>query len=108
MSRALGLVVLFAFLTMPIAHADDLDWPAITSEQRPGGYWWWMGSAVDEANITKELERYRAAGMGGVHIIPIYGAKGYESRYVEYLSPRWMALMGHAVSEGKRLGMWSI
>ncbi len=106
MTRALGFVLLSAFLTIAVVHAGDLDWPTITSEQRPGAYWWWMGSAVDEANITREMERYYAAGMGGVHIIPIYGAKGYESRYVEYLSPRWMALMGHAVSEGKRLGMW--
>ncbi len=34
------------------------------------------GSAVDEANITRNLERYAAAGLGGVHIIPIYGAMG--------------------------------
>lgn len=98
---ALGLVFVSA-----IANAGDIDWPDITPGQRPGAYWWWMGSAVDKANITREMERYREAGMGGVHIIPIYGAKGYESRYIEYLSPQWMEMMGHAVAEGKRLGMW--
>ncbi len=89
--------------TMGVA---PLEWPNITCEQRPGGYWWWMGSAVDEHNITRQLEGYKAAGMGGVHIIPIYGAKGYEDRYVDYLSPRWLELLNHAVSEGKRLGVW--
>jgi hypothetical protein len=85
--------------------ADPLSWPVITSQNRPWAYWWWMGSAVDQTNITRELERYHAAGLGGVHIIPIYGAKGWESNYISYLSPRWMAMMGHSVAEGRRLGL---
>lgn len=64
-----------------------------------------MGSAVDETNLTKEMQRYHDAGMGGVHIIPIYGAHGWESNYVNYLTPRWMELMGYSVSEAKRLDM---
>ena len=64
-----------------------------------------MGSAVDPDNLTRELERYRKAGMGGVHIIPIYGAKGYENRYLEYLSPKWMEMLRHAASETRRLDM---
>ncbi|MCX6367382.1 MAG: hypothetical protein NTX57_11815, partial [Armatimonadetes bacterium] len=67
-------------------------WPPMTHETRPWAYWWWMGSAVDEENLTHELTRYKDAGMGGVHIIPIYGAKGFEKRFVQYLSPRWLAL----------------
>ncbi|HPO12794.1 MAG TPA: glycosyl hydrolase [Candidatus Hydrogenedentes bacterium] len=88
------------------AGLSEAEWPPITCEQRAGAYWWWMGSAADEKNITRQLELYKAAGMGGVHIIPIYGAKGYEDRYVEYLSPRWLELLNHAVAEGKRLGLW--
>ncbi len=87
------------------APDDLLRWPSGDQQTRPWGYWWWMGSAVDEANLTRELQRYRDAGMGGVHIIPIYGAKGYESRYLEYLSPAWMRMLNHAVSEGRRLDM---
>jgi hypothetical protein len=64
-----------------------------------------MGSAVDKTNLTRELERYQAAGLGGIHIIPIYGAKGFESKYINYLSPEWMEMMGWAVSEARRLGM---
>lgn len=81
-------------------------WPEITKECRPGTYWWWMGSAVDPANLTRELERYRAAGLGGVHVIPIYGAKGYENRHIEYLSPQWLAMLRHAVREAQRLDMF--
>ena len=46
-----------------------------------------MGSAVDRENLTRELTRYRDAGMGGVHIVPIYGAKGWEEKYLDYLGP---------------------
>jgi len=64
-----------------------------------------MGSAVDKANLTRELTRYREAGYGGVHIIPIYGAKGWESNYISYLSPRWMEMLDHTVREAKRLDL---
>jgi hypothetical protein len=87
------------------AQGTDSDWPRVTQLQRPWAYWWWMASAVDRANITRELERYQKAGLGGVHIIPIYGAKGYEDKFIDYLSPRWMEMLNFTVSEAKRLGM---
>src|ERR1041385_3271651 len=82
-----------------------LAWPAQTRESRPWTYWWWMGSAVDTNNLTKELTRYRDAGLGGVHIIPIYGAKGWETNYIRYLSPQWMDMLRYTVSEANRLGL---
>ncbi len=85
--------------------AAPFDWPPITRETKPWAYNWWLGSAVDKDNLTKELARYRDAGLGGVHIIPIYGAKGAESRYIEYLSPQWMDMLRHTVTEANRLGL---
>ena len=87
------------------AADDALAWPAPTSPMRPWVYWWWLGSAVDRTNLVRELQRYHDAGLGGVHIIPIYGAKGWESNYVTYLSPDWMELMGYTVAEARRLGL---
>ena len=55
---------------------DDLSWPEVKSENKPGTYWWWMGSAVDKENLTYNLESLAGAGIGNVHIIPIYGVKG--------------------------------
>src|SRR5689334_7428215 len=83
--------------TLSAQAASSPQWPPITREQRPWAYWWWMGSAVDKANLTRELTRYRAAGYGGVHIIPIYGAKGWESHYLRYLSPEWMEMLDYTV-----------
>jgi hypothetical protein len=51
--------------------ADALAWPEAGVTARPWAFWWWMGSAVNAGDITRELERYQRAGMGGVHIIPI-------------------------------------
>jgi hypothetical protein len=105
----LGLVgaLILALGVMDSTSAADsaLAWPAITSQTRPWAYWWWMGSAVDRTNLTRELQRYHDAGMGGVHIIPIYGAKGWESNYIRYLSPQWMEMMGYTVAAAHRLGL---
>jgi glycosyl hydrolase family 106( putative alpha-L-rhamnosidase) len=80
-------------------------WPQITEECRPWSYWWWQGSAVDEDNMRRELRRYRDAGWGGLHIVPIYGAQGQEDRYIEYLSPRWLEMLDFTVKEARRLGL---
>ncbi|MBI5395239.1 MAG: hypothetical protein HZA91_08095 [Verrucomicrobia bacterium] len=104
--RVISQALVFALL-VPLVRADDdpLAWPQPTKEARPWSYWWWLGSAVDEKNLTKELTRYRDAGWGGVHIIPIYGAKGWEEKYIEYLSPKWMEMLKHTCSEARRLGL---
>ncbi len=43
--------------------------------------------------------------MGGFHVIPIYGAKGYESKYLKYLSPEWMQAFRDAVEIGAKHGL---
>lgn len=80
-------------------------WPKFHPEHRPGTYWWWLGSAVDSANLTYDLESLHSAGVHNVHIIPIYGVKGLEKQYIDFLSPRWIKMLAHTVSESKRLGM---
>src|SRR5262245_1077768 len=74
------------------------DWPAITHETRPWTRWWWMGSAVDRAGLSADLEALKQAGIGGVEITPIYGAGGSEAHFVQYLSDPWVALLEHALA----------
>ena len=50
----------FALLTCivfagPLA-AEDTVWPTISRENKPWTRWWWLGSAVDKPNLTRELE----------------------------------------------------
>src|SRR5271156_949087 len=96
---ALGVVVSALSLTAPANQAgatqdsDPLAWPKPTAENRPWTRWWWLGSAVDKENLTLQLQQFKDAGIGGVEICPIYGAKGYEDRYINYLSPKWMDML---------------
>jgi hypothetical protein len=83
----------------------DLGWPEISRENKPWTRWWWPGSAVDKASLTQQLEKAAAAGLGGVEITPIYGAKGYEERYIDFLSPKWMEMLEHTAREAQRLGL---
>ena len=64
-----------------------------------------MGSAVDERNLDKVLTTYSAAGFGGVEVTPIYGAIGFENRYVNFLSPQWMSMLNFTVKKASSVGM---
>jgi len=85
--------------------ADALSFPPITRVNRPWTRWWWLGSAVDQANLSRLLAQYHDAGIGGVEICPIYGAHGYEDRFIPYLSPKWMTMLAHATRVAQRLDM---
>jgi hypothetical protein len=102
--RALGLAIFLA-ATVSVPAADELAWPAITSQTRPWVWWWWHGSAVDQTNLSHELQRFHDAGLGGVQITSIFGVAGAEARDIPYLTPRWLDMMGYTVDEAKRLGM---
>lgn len=95
MKRFLLLILLFCG---PV-HAQTI------STAKPWTFWWWMGSAANERDITAQMEGFQKAGLGGVHIIPIYGVKGYEKEFLPFLSKDWLAMMQHTVREGKRLGL---
>lgn len=103
----INLISIITAVSWQFACAQDLPSPAaqMTDNARPWIYNHWMGSAVDKENLARELERYQKAGIGGIHIVPIYGAKGAESRFIPYLSPKWMEMLAFAVEEGKRLGL---
>jgi len=72
-------------------------WPEVSRDAKPWAYNWWMGSAVDAEGIEAQCKAMKEAGMGGFHVIPIYGARGYENRYRKYLSPDWMVAFKMAV-----------
>ena len=95
----------FLLAASVVAADDPLAWPAITSQARPWAWWWWHGSAVDETNISHELQRFHDAGLGGVQITSIYGVKGAEARDIKYLTPEWLKMMGCTVDEARRLRM---
>ncbi len=96
---------LLVFLLTPFTTLSAQDWPAAGIEARPATRWWWLGSAVDEANLTYNMQEYARAGIGGVEITPIYGVQGNDSANIPFLSPRWMDILQYTQAEGKRLDM---
>jgi hypothetical protein len=85
--------------------SNDHQWPAITGERRPWTRWWWMGSAVTAAEITRHLRLFQAAGFGGVEISPVYGVGGAEERYIPFLSQPWIEMLSHTLREARRLDL---
>lgn len=109
--RSLLLLLLLVVL-VPIqaqsqtqAPIQPLTWPEITQQNKPWTRWWWMGSSVDEANLTRSLELYEEAGLGGVEITPIYGVAGHEEQFIPYLTPEWMERLVYTLGEASRLGL---
>ena len=99
------IVILVVSLILSGSICHDICGQKTIKETKPWTYWWWMGSAVDSSNITYNLEEFSQAGIGGVHIIPIYGVKGYEEKFIDYLSPRWMEMLAYTGKECDRLGI---
>ncbi|NBU35832.1 MAG: glycoside hydrolase [Bacteroidetes bacterium] len=75
------------------------------STSKPWTYWWWMGSAVDTGNIKTQLDFFAKNGLGGVHIIPIYGAKGFESKFQPFMSENWLNMVQFTQEYASFLGL---
>jgi hypothetical protein len=99
------LIVTIAFAGCMVSSEGQIKWPAITQQTKPWARWWWQGSAVDKKNLTANMEDYKAAGLGGLEITPIYGVQGYEKNFINFLSPQWMQMLDYTLSEAKRLGI---
>src|SRR5512143_4352228 len=113
--RANSLVLLFLVaLALPQAlAAAEVGDPLFASFQepparlRPFVRWWWNGSRVAEAEILRELDLLKAAGVGGVEIntiamrddVPKEGLAAFPER--PWLSPEWCSAV-KAAAEGAR------
>lgn len=71
--------------------------------------WWWFGPAATKAEITRELEQMKAAGIGGVEIANLYAlalddpTTGF--RNTPFLSPEHLDTLRFAAEEARRLGL---
>ena len=96
-----GFVLLFAGMF----SQAQIQWPAITQTTKPWTRWWWQGSAVNKTDLAVAMKKYQQAGLGGLEITPIYGVKGYEQQFINYLSPQWTDMLQFTLQEAKRLGI---
>lgn len=84
--HAVFLAVFLLALCSTSVFAAAPVWPEATRNAKPWVYNWCMGSAVDERGLEFQSRELSEKGFGGFHIIPIYGARGYESKWKKYLS----------------------
>ena len=94
------------------AQKNPYQWPKVNKESRTWTRWWWMGSAVDKKNITRSLIAFEKAGIGGVEIEPIYGVKGKEKNFIDFLSPYWIEMLNYdkgrrQLTNGSGLDTWN-
>ncbi len=99
-SKKLLLFVCFLALSISVFAQKP-----VYDTSKPWAYWWWMGSAVSEEGIKKNLQDYAQAGLGGLHIIPIYGVKGNDANNIPFLSERWNEMLAFTVTEAQKLGL---
>lgn len=106
MKKQLAILLLLSAALPPLpTWAQAPAWPAISPQNRPWTRWWWQGSAVNPQDLTHLLTQYQQAGLGGVEITAIYGVKGAESQFIDFISPTWMSRLTHTLTEGQRLGL---
>jgi len=99
------LTIIAALFCLALQTQAQIKWPAITQTTKPWTRWWWEGSAVDKPNLTAAMQLYQEAGLGGLEITPIYGVKGAEDKFIDFLSPKWMQMLQHTLAEAKRLNL---
>ncbi|KUG09151.1 glycosyl hydrolase [Solirubrum puertoriconensis] len=100
-------ILLAALLSAALsqAQAQAPRWPELTQQHKPWTRWWWQGSAVNPQDLTRLMTQYQQAGLGGLEITAIYGVKGAENQFIDFLSPKWMDMLAHTLTEGQRLGL---
>ncbi|HEY8918467.1 MAG TPA: glycosyl hydrolase, partial [Chitinophaga sp.] len=103
--QRIGLLTACLFCCCYLAIGQGLQWPPIQKETRPWTRWWWLGNAVDTPGLAYNLQAMQQAGIGGVEITPIYGTRGFENKFIDFLSPHWMQMLGYTIHESNRLGM---
>ncbi len=104
-NKAMAFWATLLIIGCGINREEPALWPEINAQNKPWTRWWWMGNSVDSANIDRLLKQYAEAGFGGVEITPIYGVKGYEGKYLQYLSPEWMEMLRQTTKSAKNYGL---
>ncbi|MGC8794961.1 MAG: glycosyl hydrolase, partial [Bryobacteraceae bacterium] len=94
------LAALFAWAQTPPANWSELrqQFANPAAAWRTAPFFVWNGE-VNEADIDRFLEDYKAQGIGGIFIHPRPGL------ITQYLSERWFALVRYTVERARQLGM---
>jgi len=104
----LGLVLLGSLPSRgaePAALAAGFHEPPLAA--RPSVYWAWINGLTDRDQRTRELEEFKAKGIGGVYIFDV-GAQDPQKVVPAgpaFMGPESLQAIGHTVREATRLGL---
>lgn len=73
------------------------------ADSRPQTLYFWMNGSVTQAGIDSDLTAIRDAGLGGVLMFD--GSSDVPKGPIDYLGPRWIALMTHMMARADALGI---
>jgi len=89
----------FAGLVAAFENPDDAS--------KAGGYWWWFNTLMDKAGITRDMNEFKAKGIG--EVLLVNSAEGLGSLPMpsgpQMLSDEWMELFRFALEEAQRVGV---
>jgi alpha-L-rhamnosidase len=75
---------------------------------RPFVRWWWNGDKIEKAELTRELQLLKDAGIGGVEINPIKFPQRTDDMSkpsLKWLSPEWIDMLDFTLNEAKKSGL---
>jgi hypothetical protein len=75
---------------------------------RPFIRWWWNGNKVEKAELKRELQLLKDAGIGGVEINPISFpryADPLNKKSLTWLSDEWIDILQYTFDEAKKIGI---
>jgi len=102
-----GTLLLAPLAALHAQPASDLEKDFVTPPDaaKPRVYWWWLNSLVNKEGITRDLEEYRAKGIGGVLLFDAGMPAGPMPPGPKFMSPEWLEMVKHALREADRLGI---
>ena len=91
--------------TVAIAASDTLEKGFVKppDSAKPHTWWHWMNGNISREGITADLEAMKRVGLGGAQIFNV--DCGIPAGPVKVMSPEWIQLVKHAVTEADRLGL---
>lgn len=99
------ILALLYFVVLACSTQTEVKSQTGNSAVKPWTRWWWQGNSVNKKDLTRVMEAYKNAGIGGLEITPIYGVRGMKNQFIEYLSPEWMEMLDYTLKEAKRLDL---
>lgn len=75
-------------------------------QAKPLVWWHWLDGNVSKDGITADLNWMKESGVAGIQWFDVSaGVDQYLAEPIEFGSPQWQEMIGHAVSEVDRLGL---